>query len=261
MNKNRSRGSRVPCSASSSALSWLFSSIPLVCLAIFSLAIFASSPRARAAGSNGSNGSDGSDGSDGSKEPPRLTLFLNVGLTAASASQSTYTLGSGTQVQSTDTRDDMSRFLEAELNYRVTSFFSISPLFQGVSYNRSDGAANDRELSLMLVPRLQTGDTGLTFWAGCGFGGTLTQLGQSNFVGTGLNYELNRTALGVAMSPRVGMDYILDGFVLGVEVSYTDTQGSFSGTATDPVVGRSDPVTEQLSRNWWAAAARFGFQL
>ncbi len=194
------------------------------------------------------------------KPPGSWTFFLSPGVTLETDQTSTFALTQGTRLESRSGADKLSRFLDAEVAWRLLPFFSLAGDFEGVVYRHADGSPNDKSLALFVVPRAQTGEEGLVLWAGCGVGEVLNLMATGPVAGAALNYNLDHSKASFGVSPRAGFDYIMSGYTLGLQASYTQTSFTLNGSAVDPTTGATAPMTDQISRHWWALAGRFGFQ-
>jgi len=122
----------------------------------------------------------------------------------------------------------------------------------------------------MLIPRLQfhLGDSVL--WAGFGVGYMQTVLLFNSFrtiefnsgVATTLDVTFDRSAISLALSPRIGLDIAISPrFMLGGEVQYTTTKGSLGGQTINYNSGQRTSFTEDFTRKWLAFALRLGITL
>ncbi|HUP58406.1 MAG TPA: hypothetical protein VM598_13190 [Bdellovibrionota bacterium] len=192
-----------------------------------------------------------------------LTLFINPGVALGPSTRSTFTLTDGTFLETTQTLDEVSRLIEWEVNYSFFTFFGLSAIVEGTKYrNAADPLANqDSEMAFMAVPRIQTGENGVTFWAGVGLGWLISKLGQPNRAGAALDYRLEESSSNYAWSPRGGLDFVLEGYTFGIQVAFLKSSGTRAGTAVDRGTLIEAPMSQAFDRSWWSVTAKFGFQL
>lgn len=195
--------------------------------------------------------------------PSPWAIFINPGITVGNHTVSTYNLSSGDLLTQFNSQDPIGKSLELELDYRPMPYLSLGPILGGYQYVYNGGGVipNDHVLSFMFFSRVQTGETGLVLWAGCAGGMMLTYDGDNQFLANGGIYDLQKSYWNPVISPRFGLDYVLEGYTFGLQAQTMHTTSTLHGTEQDQFTQLVVPVTDNMTRTMWEISARFGFQL
>ncbi|MBI3543606.1 MAG: hypothetical protein HY075_10070 [Deltaproteobacteria bacterium] len=167
------------------------------------------------------------------------------------ASQSTFTRTGSTNL-SLNSKDPGSIVVGAEVDVDLTPYFSLGGAVSYRPYmNSSSAEAADREVSLLVVPRLLGAAGSVVYWAGLGFGLLHTSVGTDK--ATSPNWgSSSDSPSSFAWSPRVGVDVDLGNSLLtGGQVIYLSSSGSVTTPSGDKL---------EFSRHWAEVAAFVGFR-
>lgn len=195
--------------------------------------------------------------------PLPWTAFGSAFVTLGGKTDYDVTVGS-TKV-STDDKSKARYQVAGALEYLASPHFSIGGELSYAPYPYKDTSDSDTHISLQAVPALRFNpESKAIAWFGMGLGYMHTSIGGS-LSGSTAGYTLSladRDMSSFIWSPRLGVDFDNESWVLRIQAEYNMTSLRTSYTLTNSSTGvKAAQGNIDASRKWWAIGLGYGWKM
>ena len=143
----------------------------------------------------------------------------------------------------------------------LNEYSALTLELDGVPYNTAGEGKSDRQFEIGVTPRGQFPIGPWVPWVGLELGLRFLSVTSRARTDSGLTFTSNSPSAGLALTPRLGTDFEMDRYSLGIGLAWIHDSHTLTGTTVDSVSSISAPTTVKQSRSWWELSLRLGFKL